>query len=59
LSDTLQEDYEGLEKVGDGVYDLFFCFYQIGRYELQMNKIQGIVSKVGLIVKRVGLVSRV
>jgi transposase InsO family protein len=59
VSNTLQEDYVGLEEVADGVYDLYFCFYQIGRYQLQTNKIQGIVSKVGLSVKRVDLVSRV
>ena len=59
VSNTLHEDYVGLEEVADGVYDLYFCFYQIGRYELQLNKIQGIVSKVGLSVKRVDLVSRV
>jgi transposase InsO family protein len=59
VSNTLHEDYVGLEEVADGVYDLYFCFYQIGRYDLQTNKIQGIVSKVGLSVKRVDLVSRV
>ena len=58
VSNTLQEDYVGLEEVADGVYDLFFCFYQIGRYELQTNKIQGIVSKVGLSVKRVDLAAQ-
>jgi transposase InsO family protein len=46
VSHTLDEDYVGLEEVDDGVYDLFFCFYQIGRYELQTNKIHDIVSKV-------------
>jgi transposase InsO family protein len=59
VSNTLQEDYVGLEEVADGVYDMYFCFYQIGRYDLQTNKIQGIVSKVGLSVKRVDLSSRV
>jgi hypothetical protein len=60
VSNTLQEDYVGLEEVADGVYDLYLCFYQIGRYDFQTNKIQGIVSKVGLSVKkRVDLVSRV
>ena len=49
----------GLEEVADGVFDLYFCFYQIGRYDLQSNKIQGIVSKVAISVKRVDLVSRV
>ncbi len=46
VSHTLDEDYVGLEEVDDGVYDLFFCFYHIGRYELQTNKIHDIVSKV-------------
>jgi hypothetical protein len=52
VSNTLHEDYVGLEEVDDGIYDVYFCFYQIGRYELQTNKIHGIVSKVGLSVKR-------
>lgn len=30
VSKTLDEDYVGLEKVDDGVYDLFRCFYHIG-----------------------------
>jgi putative transposase len=59
VSNTLQEDYVGLEEVGDGVYDLYFCFYQIGRYELRTNKIHDIVSKVGLSVKRVDHASKV
>lgn len=59
VSNTLQEDYLGLEEVGDGVYDLFFCFYQIGRYELRANKIHDIVSKVPLSYQRVDLASRV
>ena len=58
VSNTLQEDYVGLEEVDDGVYDLFFCFYQIGRYELQTNKIRDIVSKVGLSRRQVDLASR-
>ena len=59
VSNTLQEDYVGLEEVDDGVYDLYFCFYQIGRYELRSNKIHDIVSKVGLSVKRVDHASSV
>jgi hypothetical protein len=59
VSNTLQEDYVGLEEVGDGVYDLYFCFYQIGRYELQMNRIQDIVSKVGLSRRQIEHASRV
>jgi hypothetical protein len=59
VSNTLQEDYVGLEEVDDGVYDLFFCFYQIGRYELPANKIHDIVSKVPVSYQRVDLASRV
>jgi transposase InsO family protein len=59
VSNTLCEDYVGLEEVDDRVYDLFFCFYHIGRYELQANKIHDIVSKVGLSRRQVDLASRV
>ena len=45
-SNILHENYVGLEKVDDGVFDLFFCFCHIGRYELRTNKIHDIVSKV-------------
>jgi transposase InsO family protein len=59
VSNTLHEDYVGLEEVDDGVYDLYFCFYQIGRYELRANKIHDIVSKVGLSRRQVDLATRV
>jgi transposase InsO family protein len=59
VSNTLQEDYVGLEEVDDGVYDLYFCFYQIGRYELRKNKINDVVSRVGLSRKQVDLAIRV
>jgi len=59
VSNTLQEDYVGLEEVDDGVYDLYFCFYQIGRYDLKANKIRDIVSKVGVSRRQVDLASRV
>jgi transposase InsO family protein len=48
VSNTLHEDRVGLEEVDDGVYDLFFCFYQIGRYEVRTNRIRDILSKVAL-----------
>ena len=58
VSNTLLEDYVGLEEVDDGVYDLFYCFYHIGRYEFKTNKMHDIVSKVGLSVRRADRVSR-
>ena len=52
VSQTLNEDYVALEEVDDGVYDLFFCFYLIGRYELRTNKIHDIISKVPVSVRK-------
>lgn len=46
VSQVLNEDYVGLEEVDDGLYDLYFCFYLIGRYELHANRILDIISKV-------------
>lgn len=58
VSNTLNEDYVGLEEVDDGVYDVYFCFYQIGRYELRTNRIHDIVSRVGVSRRQVDLASR-
>jgi transposase InsO family protein len=58
VSQTLNEDYVGLEEVDDGVYDIYFCFYQIGRYELRTNRIHDIVSRVGVSRRQVDLASR-
>ena len=59
LSQTLNEEYVGLEEVDDGVYDVFFCFYLIGRYELQTNTVVDIISKVPMSRRRADLPSRV
>jgi transposase InsO family protein len=59
VSQTLNEDYVGLEEVDDGVYDLYFCFYQIGRYELRKNRIHDIVSKVPVSRRLLGLPGKV
>ena len=59
VNNTLHEDYVGLEEVDDGVYDLYWCFYQIGRYELKTNKIYDVVSMVDLSRRQVDLASRV
>jgi hypothetical protein len=58
VSQTLNEEYVGLEEVDDGMYDLYFCFYQIGRYELRQNRILDILSRVPTSVARVDLSSR-
>ena len=59
VSNTLNEDFVGLEEVDEGVYDLYFCFYQIGRYELRTNTIQDILSKVASSRRQVDLAARV
>jgi transposase InsO family protein len=59
VSNVLQEDFVGLEEVDDGVYDLYFCFYQIGRYDLRENRVQDIVTRVGVGRKQIDLASRV
>lgn len=46
VSNTLRGDYVGAEEVDDGIYDLYFRFYQLGRYYLRYNTIRDIVSKV-------------
>jgi hypothetical protein len=59
VTNTLQEEHVGLEEVDDRVYDLYFCFYQIGRYHLQPNRIEDIVSRVPVSRRQVDLARRV
>jgi hypothetical protein len=59
VSNTLQEDEVGLEEVDDGVYDVYFCFYQLGRYHLWDNRIEDIVSRVPVARRQIDLASRV
>jgi hypothetical protein len=59
VSNTLHEDEVGLEEVDDGVYDPYFCFYQIGRYHLQDNRIEDIVSRVPVTRRQIDLARRV
>lgn len=59
VSNTLHDDFVGLEEIDDGVYDLYFCFYQIGRYHLQSNKIEDIVSRVAVSRRQIDLARRV
>lgn len=59
VTQTLNQEYVGLEEVDDGIYDLYFCFYQIGRYDLRRNKIEDIISKVPTSQSRAELTPRV
>jgi putative transposase len=59
VSNTLNEDTVGLEEVDDGVYDLYYCFYQIGRYHLQGNRVEDIVSRVPVARRQIDLARRV
>jgi hypothetical protein len=40
------EDYVGFEEQQEGIYDLYFCFYHIGRYNLKDNRVEGVISRV-------------
>ena len=46
VATPLMEDYVGLEETEEGIYDMYFCFYHIGRYHVRENKIEGVISKV-------------
>jgi hypothetical protein len=58
VSNTLQEHFVGLDEMDDGIYDLYFCFYQIGRYLLHQNKIEDIVSRVPVRRRQIDLARR-
>jgi len=51
VSQVLNEEDVGLEEVEDGLYDLYFCFYLIGRYDWRRNTIHDIISRVPTAVR--------
>ncbi len=59
VSQTINDEYVALEEVDEGMYDLYFCFYLIGRYELKLNKIHDIISKVPVRVRQIERPQRV
>jgi hypothetical protein len=46
LTSTIVEDYVGLEEIDDGVYDIYYCFYFLGRYNRRKKKLEEVISKV-------------
>ena len=46
VASPLSEQYVGLEEIDDGIYDVFFCFYHIGRYHHGQNKLADVISRV-------------
>jgi len=46
VATPLMEDYIGFEEVKDGIYDMYYCFYLIGRYHEREHRIEGVLSKV-------------
>ena len=59
VTQTLNEEHVGLEEVDGGIYDLYFCFYQIGRYDVRTSRILDIISKIPTSQTRADLTPRV
>lgn len=53
VATPLREQYVGLEEIADGVYDLFFCFYHIGRYDHRTKTLHPVISSVNVGPRRV------
>jgi putative transposase len=43
---TLAEDFVGFEEMEDGIFDVYFCDFKIGRFVERENKIQDIIGRV-------------
>lgn len=46
VSSTVVHDYVGLEEVDDRVFDVFYRFYHIGRYDARENRVKDVISRV-------------
>ena len=45
LSSTLVEEYVGFEEIDDDIFDVFFCFYLIGRYNHRKKRLEEVISR--------------
>ena len=46
VTHTLIEEYIGFEEIDDGVYNVYYCDYLIGRFFEEINKIKDIIERV-------------
>lgn len=46
LATPLREQCVGFEEIDDGIYDVYFCFYLIGRYDVRKGKLSDVISRV-------------
>ena len=46
VTHTLQEEYIGFEEVDDGIYNVYYCDYLIGRFFEEINKIKDIIERI-------------
>jgi len=45
VSSTLIKEYIGFEEVGDGIYNVYFCDFIIGRFFEEIGKIKDIIKR--------------
>ena len=46
VTHTLQEEYIGFEEIDDGIYNVYYCDYLIGRFFEEINKIKDIIERI-------------
>jgi putative transposase len=46
VSSTVVHDHVGLDEVDDGVFDVFYRFYHICRYDVRENRVKDVMSRV-------------
>ncbi len=46
VTQTLKEEYIGFEEIDDGIYNVYYCDYLIGRFFEEINKIKDIIERI-------------
>ena len=46
VSSTLIQEYIGFEEVEDGIYNVYFCDFLIGRFFEEISKIKDVISRI-------------
>ncbi len=46
MSQTLTKEYIGFEEIDDGIYNLYYCDYLIGKFFEEITRIKDIIDRV-------------
>ena len=52
LTHTLENEYIGLEEIDDGIYNVYYCDYLIGRFFEEILSVKDVIERVPIRLRK-------